>query len=306
MSLRLSTAPHIRSPRSTQRLMLNVIIALLPSCAAGIYFYGIKALIVMLVSTFSAVAAEFVWQKLAHKPVRIGDFSAAVTGLLLALIVTPNTPWWVIMIGSFFAIIIVKQLFGGIGDNFLNPAMAARAVLLASWPAHLTNHALLTDAVSSATPLAAAKGTYSYLDLFLGNVPGAIGETCKAAILLGLIFLIVTKTVTWRIPVFTLASTFIFAWILGLEPVFAILSGGIMFAAAFMANDYTTSPMSFRAQAVYGAGIGLLTVIIRKFGAYPEGVTYAVLFMNILTPLLDRYIPHKVYGHTEKKEVKKA
>lgn len=306
MNLRLSTAPHIRSPHSSTRLMLNVVIALLPAAACGVYNYGIKALMVILVSMATAVASEYLWQKLTRRPVHVKDCSALVTGLILALVVTPETPWWMIMIGSAFAIIVVKELFGGIGDNFLNPALAARALLLASWPAVLTSHTDIVkhfgevDAITSATPLA-NPSEFSYLDLIIGNIPGVIGETCKWAILLGLAYLLITRTVTWRIPVFTVGSAFVMAWILGLDPLFSILSGGLIFAAAFMANDYTTSPMSTRAQIVYACGIGIITMIIRKWGAYPEGATYAVLFMNLLTPLLDRYIPHKVYGHKEVK-----
>ena len=311
MNLILSTAPHIRSPRSTQKLMFNVAIALLPSAAAGVYFFGMDALITLLVSMATAVLSEFLWQKINKQTVRVGDGSALLTGLILGLIVSPTVPWWAVMIGSAFAILIVKQLFGGIGDNFLNPAMAARAVLLASWPAYLTKHVLPScwsgaDAVTSATPLSGAMEA-SYLDLFLGKgIPGAIGETCKAAILLGLVFLLLTKTITWRIPVVTMASACAFSWIFGTDPLETALSGGILFAAVFMATDYATSPMSSRAQLAYAAGIGLITVVIRNYGSYPEGVTYAVLFMNILTPLLDRCMPHRIYGYQKKREAKKA
>lgn len=311
MSLRLSTAPHIRSPKTTTRLMLNVLLALLPSAAAGVWYFGTRALMLLCVSTASAVVAEYLWQKLGRLPVRVGDLSAAVTGLILGLILPPTATWWMAVVGSVFAIIIVKQLFGGIGDNFLNPAMAARAVLLASWPARMTAYVTASrfgvDAVSTATPLArGAEGSYSYLELLLGNVPGTIGETCKLAILAGLLLLLLTRTVTWRIPVIMLGSTAFFSWILGFDPLYAVLPGGVLFAAAFMANDYATSPMSSRAQVVYAAGIGLITVVIRNYGSYPEGVTYAVLFMNILTPLLDRFMPHKIYGHQKVKEAKKA
>lgn len=317
--------------------MLNVLLALLPSAAAGVWYFGTRALMLLCVSTASAVVAEYLWQKLGRHPVRVGDLSAAVTGLILGLILPPTATWWMAVVGSAFAIIVVKQLFGGIGDNFLNPAMAARAVLLASWPARMTAYVTASrfgaDAVSAATPLAHAvdaasaaaslahgadaasaaatlassvESSYSYLELFLGNVPGAIGETCKVAILAGLLLLLLTRTVTWRIPVVMLGSTAFFSWILGFDPLYAVLSGGVLFAAAFMANDYATSPMSSHAQVVYAAGIGLITVVIRNYGSYPEGVTYAMLFMNILTPLLDRFMPHKIYGHQRVKEAKKA
>ncbi len=309
MSLILSSAPHIRTRNTTTRLMANVLIALAPCAAAGIYFFGLRAALVLGVSTASAVLAEFVWQKLAHQRVTISDCSAAVTGLLIGLIVSPTVPWWAVMVGSVFAVIVVKQLFGGIGDNFLNPALAARAVLLASWPARLTSHPAVgfyADAVSSATPLA---GNASIMDLFIGNVGGAIGETCKIAILIGFIYLLVTGTVSWRIPVVTVASAFLFNLILSgslNDSLICILSGGLLFGAVYMATDYATSPMQSYAQIIYAVLIGVITIVIRKWGSYPEGVTYAILLANIVAPLLDRFIPQKIYGVTGKKKEVKA
>lgn len=294
MSLILSPAPHVRTKNTTQRLMLNVVISLLPCAAAGIYYFGLRAAIVLAVSVVSAVLAELVWQKLAHQTVRINDFSAVVTGLLLGLCITPSAPWWMVMIGAFFAIIVVKQLFGGIGDNFLNPALTARAVLLASWPALMTTHYTPFDAVTSATPL--MTGEASTMQLLLGDVPGAIGETCKVAILLGFVYLLVTQTIRWEIPVFTVAAAALLSWALGLDPLTTVLSGGLLFGAVYMATDYVTSPLNRWAQIVYAIGIGVIVVIIRKFGAYPEGVTYAILLMNIAAPLLDRVMPQKIYG----------
>ena len=305
MSLILSAAPHIKTADTTQRLMLNVIIALLPCAIAGVLFFGVSAAIVMAVAVASAVAAEFIWQKLAKQKVRVADGSAALTGLLLALCISPMTPWWVVMIGSFFAIIVVKQLFGGVGDNFLNPALTARAVLLASWPAYLTTHMAangFADVVTSATPLASSFPT---LNLFLGNVPGAIGETSKIAILIGLAYLLITKTIRWEIPVFVVLSTMVTTLLLGGDPIMSVLTGGVLFGAVFMATDYVTSPMNRWAQIVYAIGIGVIIVVIRNFGDYPEGVTYAILLMNIAAPLLDRALPSgKVYGHAKKKEAK--
>ena len=294
MSLILSPAPHVRTKNTTQRLMLNVVISLLPGAAAGIYYFGLRAAIVLAVSVVSAVLAELVWQRLAHQTVRINDFSAVVTGLLLGLCITPSAPWWMVMIGAFFAIIVVKQLFGGIGDNFLNPALTARAVLLASWPALMTTHCTPFDAVTSATPL--MTGEASTMQLLLGDVPGAIGETCKVAILLGFVYLLVTQTIRWEIPVFTVAAAALLSWALGLDPLTTVLSGGLLFGAVYMATDYVTSPLNRWAQIVYAIGIGVIVVIIRKFGAYPEGVTYAILLMNIAAPLLDRVMPQKIYG----------
>lgn len=307
MSLIVSTAPHVRSSLTTRKIMLNVVVALLPCAAAGIYYFGYRAAIVLAVSVLSAVLAEFIWQKATRQRVKIGDCSALVTGLLVGLTVTPTAPWWLVMIGSIFAIIVVKQLFGGIGDNFLNPALAARAMLLASWPARMTAHIAVTsfpgvDIAASATPLAGAEA--SVMQLLMGNVPGAIGETCKVAIILGFVYLLLTETITFEIPVITVASAFVLSYLLGMDPVTTILSGGLLFGAVFMATDYATSPMHRWARVLYAIGVGCLTVLIRKFGAYPEGVTYAILFMNILTPLLDRMLPNRVYGHSRKKEAK--
>ncbi|MBE5777634.1 MAG: RnfABCDGE type electron transport complex subunit D [Clostridiales bacterium] len=307
MSLIVSTAPHVRSSLTTRKIMLNVVVALLPCAAAGIYYFGYRAAIVLAVSMLSAVLSEFIWQKATRQRVKISDCSALVTGLLVGLTVTPTAPWWLVMIGSIFAIIVVKQLFGGIGDNFLNPALAARAVLLASWPARMTAHIAVTafpgvDIAASATPLVGAEA--SIMQLLMGNVPGAIGETCKIAIILGFVYLLLTETITFEIPVITVASAFVLSYLLGMDPVTTILSGGLLFGAVFMATDYATSPMHRWARVLYAIGIGCLTVLIRKFGAYPEGVTYAILFMNILTPLLDRMLPNRVYGHSRKKEAK--
>ncbi len=312
MSLILSSAPHIRTGNTTARLMGNVLIALAPCAAAGVYFFGLRAAIVLAVSTASAVLAEFVWQKLARQKVRISDLSAAVTGLLIGLIVSPTVPWWTVMIGSFFAIIVVKQLFGGVGDNFLNPALAARAVLLASWPTRLTSHPAVgfnvVDTASSATPLASMKGI-SLNDLLFGQVGGAIGETCKIAILVGLLYLLITSTISWRIPVITVGSAFLFNLAVSgslNDSITCILSGGLLFGAVFMATDYATSPMQSYAQTIYSVLIGVITVVIRRWGVYPEGVTYAILIANIVAPLLDRFIPQKIYGVTGKKKEVKA
>lgn len=305
MNLYVSTAPHVRSPQNTRSLMGDVIIALLPTTAAGIYFFGLNAALVVALATASAILFEYLWQKLTHKTIRIGDLSAAVTGLLIGLNLPPTAPWWLPIIGSGLAIILVKQLFGGIGDNFVNPALAARGILLASWPVRMTGFVLPTmfsgaDAVSSATVLAGYEA--SYLDMFLGNIPGCIGEVCKAAILLGFIYLLVRKVITWRIPVTFAAVVFVFTAILGGDPLQAILSGGVMLGAVFMATDYTTSPMSAKGQLIYAAGCGVIVVIIRNFCNYPEGVTYAILVMNIVTPLLDKYVKPRLYGRLKEEK----
>ena len=314
MSLRISTAPHMHNPLTTQRLMQYVFIALLPTAVWGIYAFGFSAALVLAVSVASAVLSEFLWQKIARQPVRVGDLSALVTGLILGLNLPPTAPWWMVVIGSFFAIMIVKQLFGGLGDNFLNPALAARAVLLASWPVHMAASAYVSptffqagvDAVSAATPLS-MPGNYTLLQRFLGQIPGTIGEVSKAAILAGLLILLVTGTVRWRIPVILVASVFCWTWVLTGSPdaaLMAILSGGVLFGAVFMATDYVTSPITNFAQIVYAFLAGLIIVLIRQYGSYPEGVTYGILLMNIASPLLDRFLPQRIYGY--QKEVKKA
>lgn len=317
MNLHVSSAPHIRSADNTTSLMRDVLIALLPTTIAGVYYFGLQAAILLVVSVVSAVLAEFAWQSVTGQPVRITDLSAAVTGLLLGLNLPASAPWWLAMIGSFFAVIFVKQLFGGLGHNFMNPALAARAVLLASWPVHMTAWTLPTyfqpvEAVSSATPLAGMQAG-GVMDLFLGNIPGCIGEVCKAAILLGFLYLVIRGTIIGHVPVIFLAVVALFSWALGAQgaftfdgdPLSAILSGGVMFGAVFMATDYATSPMTVSGQAIFAAGCGLIVSVIRAYGAYPEGVTYAILLMNIVTPLIDRAIKPTVYGSVKPpKEVK--
>lgn len=306
MNLRLSIAPHIRSGETTSRLMLNVIIALVPCAIAGIYNFGVNALVVLAVSMVTAVAAEYLFQVIARRPVRVGDLSALVTGLILGLNLPPTAPWWMAMVGSAFAIIIVKELFGGIGSNFMNPALTARAVLLASWPVFMTTFVNPTywaegvDAVTTATPL--ATGGVAPLDLLLGRIPGSIGEVSKIMILVGLAYLLITRTISWRIPVIMVATTGLLSWAFGSDPLAAVLSGGLLFGAVFMATDYTTSPMTAKGQAVYAVGCGLIVAVIRAFGNYPEGVTYGILVMNVATPLIDKFISNRVYGHRKEEK----
>ena len=309
MALHISTGPHLRSRQDTPSLMRDVLIALCPAVAASLYFYGLKALWILLVSTACAVLSEYVWQRLMKKPIRLNDFSAAITGLLIGLNMPATVPVWVPAIGSVFAIIIVKQLFGGIGHNFLNPALAARAVLLTSWPSYMTKALVpertLTfglfessvDAITSATPLVAPVGDIR--NLLMGNIAGAIGETCKIAILLGLVYLLIRGVIRWQIPVCMLGTVALMSWILGKDPLTAVLSGGVLFGAVFMATDYVTTPMLKVGQAIFGVGAGILVVLIRNYGNYPEGVTYAILIMNIVTPLLDRSLKRKVYGEVK-------
>ncbi len=311
MNLRLSPGPHFVARESTQTLMLDVIIALIPTTAAGIYLFGIRTAWVLAISVIAAVLAEFIWQKLAKKPVRVSDLSAVVTGLILGLNMPPQVPLWLPAIGSFIAIMLVKQLFGGIGQNFMNPALLARGVMLVSWPAMMSVYTLpvrvlgntsvqaSADAVSAATALI-RPSAYSTYDLMIGNIPGAIGEVCKLAILIGFLYLLFVGTVSWHIPVCFVGSVALLSWLLGGDPLTAVLSGGVLFGAVFMATDYVTNPMLNIGHILFGIGCGVIVVVIRKFGNYPEGVTFAILVMNILTPLIDRWTHRRVYGMVKK------
>lgn len=306
MNLRVSTGPHILSSNSTQKIMLSVLIALLPTSIAGIYVFGYKAALVLAVSMLSALITEAVWCRLANKKQMISDMSALVTGLILGLNLPANAPLWLPVLGSIFAVALVKQLFGGLGHNFLNPAMFARAVLLASWPAHMTSYVLPqrtilnsvaeigVDVVTKATPL--RLGSIPYMDLFLGNISGTIGEVCKLAILIGFLYLIITRVISFEIPVFFVGTVALLSFILGKDPLYAVLSGGVLFGAVFMATDYVTNPTRKLGQIIFAFGCGIIVVVIRLYGNYPEGVTYAILFMNCLTPLIDRLVKTRVYG----------
>lgn len=307
--LTVSGAPHIFSKTTTPVLMLDVIVALVPVIAAGIWLFGWNAARVLIISTSSCVIFELLWELLLKKPISVGDLSAVVTGVLLGLNLPSTAPWWMIVIGSAVAILLVKQLFGGLGDNFVNPALTARAVLLASWPAFMSgSSAFVTpfDAVSSATPidiLANVTGPStaipSNLDLIVGWVPGCIGEVSKVAILLGLAYLLIRKTITWHIPLTMIGSFMLCIFLFGGDPVQAVLTGSILFGAVFMATDYVTSPMTHPGQMIYAAGAGLILALIRTFGGYPEGTTYAILLMNILTPLIDRATKGRIYGEVK-------
>ncbi|HSK68636.1 MAG TPA: RnfABCDGE type electron transport complex subunit D [Candidatus Limnocylindria bacterium] len=307
MSLRLSPGPHLVGRESTQTLMLDVLIALVPASAAGVYLFGIRALWVLAVAVASAVLCEAGWQKLTGKPVLIRDLSAAVTGLIMGLNLPADAPLWLPAVGSAIAILLVKQLFGGIGQNFVNPAILARGILVSSWPARMTVYPMVmrvlgntnvvtgADAVSGATALIRPSG-YAVYDLLLGNIPGTIGEVSKVAILVGLLYMLFVGTVSWHIPVTMVGTVALFTWLVGADPVKAILSGGLMFGAVFMATDYVTNPLLRRGHIIFGVGAGLIVAVIRSYGAFPEGVTYAILLMNILTPLIDRMSKRRVYG----------
>ena len=311
MSLHVSIAPHVHSKDSTATIMRDVLIALLPTTLVGVYCFGFNAALVCILGVAAAVLSEYAYQKITGQKVRINDLSAAVTGLLLALNLPGNAPWWMPVIGSFIAIVLVKQLFGGIGDNFMNPALTARAILLASWPVKMTAWYLPTycqsvDAVSTATVLGGYEA--SMMDMFLGFIPGTIGEVSKAAILIGFTYMLIRKVISWRIPVVMVASFALCAALFGMKQDLAtsLLSGGLLFGAVFMATDYTTCPMSSVGQYIYAVGCGLIIAVIRKWGSYAEGVTYGILVMNIATPLIDKYVKLKIYGKEKAKKEAKA
>ena len=303
----VSSSPHIKSNDSVQGIMRDVIIALIPATFAGIYFFGMQAFLVTLVSVLSCIAAEALWQKLAHRKITIGDLSAVVTGLLLAFNLPAAVPLWLPAIGGFFAIIIVKQFFGGIGQNIMNPALAARAFLLASWPVHMTNWTV--DGVSTATPLAILKNggdaLPSLMNVFIGNVGGCIGETSVIALLIGAAYLLYKKIISWHTPVAYIATVFVLTFILGRNglmtgnALYEICAGGLMLGAFFMATDYTTSPMTRKGQLIFGLGCGVLTTIIRLYGGYTEGVSYSILIMSLFVPFIDKFTAPRIFGEVK-------
>ena len=296
--LTLSVSPHIHSGRSTRRIMLDVLIALLPATAAGAVIFGLRSLLVIAVTVAACVGFEALFNLAAKKPIPVGDLSAAVTGLLLALNLPANIPLWQCVIGALFAMVVVKGLFGGLGANPVNPAITARVFMLVAFGT-MAKAAFPVDAVSSATPLASEEAT-SLMDLFLGNHGGAIGETCAAALLLGGIYLIVRRVITWHIPVAFIGTVFLTSFLMeSMDPMAglaAVLSGGLLIGAIFMATDYVTSPATPWGKIIFGLGAGLITFLIRYFGVYPEGVSFAILFMNIITPYISSWTKRKVFG----------
>lgn len=317
----VSSSPHVTGKKSTSSIMADVLIALIFPLIAGVYVFGIRALILVVVSVLSALISESLWNLILHKDNTISDLSACVTGALIAMILPVSVPLWLPAIGSLFAIIIVKQLFGGLGQNFVNPALSARAFLLASWPLLTTvfvkeglelpllSSFVVTDAITSATPLNLMKQSgeiSSYLSLFVGNVSGCIGETSAIAILLGGAYLVIRKVITLHLPLSYILSSAFFGFVLGYNGIFTgdvlftVLSGGILFGAFFMITDYVTTPTTKKGQIIAGVIAGFITILIRVKGGYPEGVTYAILFVNVITPLIDKYVSPKKYGRVAK------
>lgn len=299
----VSSSPHIREKDNTQSIMRDVIIALLPATIAGIYFFKMDALGIILASVISCVLAEYIWQKSTKTKVTISDLSAVVTGLLLAFNLPASAPIWLPIIGGFFSIIVVKQFFGGLGQNIVNPALAGRAFLLASWPVQMTNWTL--DGATTATPLAILKGAEAtgatlpgMMDVFIGNIGGCIGETSALALLLGGAYLLYKRVIDWKIPATFIGTTLVITAIAGRagNPIYELFVGGLMIGALFMATDYATCPITPKGKIVFGIGCGIITSLIRILGGYPEGVSYSILIMNLFVPLIERWTTPRTFG----------
>ncbi|MCL2440132.1 MAG: RnfABCDGE type electron transport complex subunit D [Treponema sp.] len=325
----VSSPPHMYGTDTIEARMRDVLIALSPAFCMALYHYGVKALHTIAIAVIAALLAEYLYRRVMAKPVTLYDYSAAITGLLIGFNLPPDVPFWIPVVGSSFAIIVVKQLFGGLGSNFVNPALAARAFLLASFPVHMTNwtfaavpiaEGVSVDVVSSATYLGLIKQNPAfipefsdYMALLFGKVGGCIGETSAVALLIGGVYLLVKKIINWRIPVFYIGSFAFFAFIFGRTGFFSsenllfeILNGGLIMGAFFMATDYATSPITPNGKIVMGIGCGFLTVFIRFFGGYPEGVSYAIILMNLFVPLIDKYVRPRVYGHSIRRRKEKG
>ncbi len=305
--LTVSQNPHIKSSQTTQKIMWLVILALLPAGLAGIYIFGITSLDMMALSILTCVFTEAAFLKFRGRdPKTVLDGSAILTGLLLAYNLPPDAPFWIPVAGGVVAIAIGKQIFGGLGQNIFNPALVGRAFLQISWPVYMTiwkNPRWWPDAVSSATPLAKeAASHFSYMNLFLGNRPGCLGEVCVIALIIGALFLVFMKIISLHIPLSFIGTVGFITWIFGRHGfftgdfVFNMLAGGIILGAFFMATDYVTSPLTKKGKIIFGIGCGILTAIIRLRGSYPEGVCYAILFMNAAVPIIDRFTKTKKYG----------
>ena len=311
--LEVGFAPHIHSRESVAKVMWQVFFSLIPAGLAGVYIFGLPALRVILISVLSCVITEALIQRLRHKKITLGDGSAALTGLLLAYNLSSSVPFWIPLVGGFFAAAICKQVFGGLGANIFNPALAARAFLLASWPKQMTNFVRpwTLDAISSATPLAMLKEGkalalsdmgLSYWDLFFGRRSGCLGEVCVLALALGALYLLWKRYIWGQAPAGFIVTLGALSWVFGAKGyfqgdfLFSILSGGVILGAFFMATDYVTTPLTKKGQLAFGIGCGALAFVIRGFGGYPEGVSYSILIMNAVTPLIDRYVRPRRYG----------
>lgn len=301
-----TSSPHIKSKNTTQSIMRDVVIALIPTSLAGTLFFGFRALAIIAVSVAFAVLSEYGFQKLTNKKVTVTDLSAVVTGLLLALNVPVSAPLWVVAFGSIFAIILVKHCFGGLGSNFMNPALAARAFILASWPETISKFTM--DSVTTATPLTVlktgGKASVTFMDALIGRMPGTIGEVSAIAIIIGAAYLLYKKVISWHIPVAYIGTVLVLTTVIGgangRNGLTEIFFGGLMLGAFFMATDYSTSPMTKTGQLIFGFGCGLITTLIRLFGGYPEGVTYGIILMNLVVPVIDHFTIPKRFGTPKK------
>lgn len=318
LKLIASSNPHIRNNEDTRSLMLDVIIALMPALAMSVYVFGVTTLISAVVSVAGAVFFEWLYRKLLKKPQTIGDLSAALTGLLLSMVCPPTLPYWMLLVGDFFAIFVVKQLYGGIGKNFLNPALAGRAALVACYASQMTSWAAprTVDAVTAATPLAMMKAgefealtaQYSLSDMFIGFIGGSAGEVSAMMLLIGGLYLIFRRVISWHTPVAYIGTVAVLTFLFpqGNDALtymlYNVFGGGLMLGAFFMATDYVTSPVTKEGQLIYGLGCGLLTMFIRCFGSYPEGVCYSILIMNCLVWIIDKYTKPTRFGVDKKKE----
>ncbi|MCM8767644.1 MAG: RnfABCDGE type electron transport complex subunit D [Candidatus Omnitrophica bacterium] len=305
MSNKIYCSPHLHSSETTGKIMFYVVISLLPATIGGIYFFGLYVLKVILVSIISCVFSEFLFQILLKKEIKILDGSAVVTGILFAFVLPPRIPLWLVMIGGFLAIFLVKELFGGLGFNIFNPALTARAILLASYPVEMTKFTkpfdYNIDAITSPTPLFIIKEKMniqlpSLWQMFIGNRSGCIGETSVLLLLLGAIFLLYKKVITWHIPILYILTVAILSLLTKENIGYQILGGGLILGAFFMATDYVTSPITKNGKIIFGIGCGMITFLIRKVGGYPEGVCYSILFMNTLVPLINKYTLPKKFG----------
>ena len=310
--LNVSSSPHVRNNSSNRRIMLDVCIALLPACIFGIVNFGMRALAVLVVSVITCVVSEYLFEYFMHRPITVGDLSAVVTGLLLGMNMPHTIPLWIVMLGSVFAIIVVKQLFGGLGQNFMNPALAARCFLLISFAGRMTSFTY--DGVTGATPLALLKSgeSVNVLSMFLGTTAGVIGETSTVAILVGALYLIIRKVITPLIPMVYLAVFSVFILLFGghgFDMTYLaaeLCGGGLMLGAFFMATDYVTSPVNTVGRIVYGIILGILTGLFRIFGNSAEGVSYAIIFSNILVPLIEKLTVPRAFGVVREKKSKEV
>ena len=296
----VSSPPYIRDDESVNKIMWSVVIALFPAFIASLVYFGMNSIRLIIVSVSVCIITEFFIRRLRRRDNTITDGSAIITGMLLAFCVPPTLPTWMIAVGAFCAIFLVKELFGGLGMNIFNPALAARAILLAAFPQHMTAW-INPDGVSVATPLAIVKEHIetvgpSYYDLFVGNVGGCVGETSAIAIIIGGIFLIVRRIIRWEVPFTFIATIFCFSYLIGRDPIYEILAGGVMLGAFFMITDMVTTPVTLEGGVIFAFGCALLTMIIRKWGGLPEGVCYSILIMNAFTPLIDIYCKPRILG----------